>query len=67
MLLLLGLIGCVSKGDARLESALRQAKDNRKELEYLLAFYKDDSLKLEAAKFLIRNMPGHYSYTPPRR
>ena len=38
------------------------AGDNRAELERVLAHYEGDSLKLEAAKFLIRNMPGHYSY-----
>ena len=38
------------------------AKENRGELEKALAFYEKDSLKLEAAKFLIKNMPGHYSY-----
>ena len=48
--------------DAALERALRLAKGNRPELERVLAHYEGDSLKLEAAKFLIRNMPGHYSY-----
>ncbi len=47
--------------DARLEGALRLAKSNRVELEKVLTYYQEDSLKLEAAKFLIRNMPGHYS------
>lgn len=56
------LSGCCQK-DPQLERALVLAKNNRHELEKALAFYKDDSLKLEAAKFLIRNMPGHYSYT----
>ena len=48
--------------DEALERALRLAKDNRPELEKVLAHYEGDSLKLEAAKFLIRHMPGHYSY-----
>lgn len=47
--------------DARIEKALRLAKSNRPELEKVLEHYQNDSLKLEAAKFLIRNMPGHYS------
>lgn len=56
------LSGCCNS-DLQLEKALVLAKENRQELEKVLAFYKDDSLKLETAKFLIRNMPGHYSYT----
>lgn len=48
--------------DRELEYALEFAQDNRKELESVLNHYASDSLKLEAAKFLIRNMPGHYSY-----
>ncbi|MCF0195677.1 MAG: transglutaminase domain-containing protein [Bacteroidaceae bacterium] len=45
-----------------LEQALQFAGENRVELEKVLTHYVDDSLKLEAAKFLIRNMPGHFSY-----
>ena len=48
--------------DEGLEKALRLAKGNRPELEKVLRHYQNDSLKLEAAKFLIRYMPGHYSY-----
>lgn len=48
--------------DIKLEKALVLAGDNREELEKVLDHYADDSMKLEAAKFLIRNMPGHYSY-----
>ena len=48
--------------DRELEEALNLAGENRPELERVLEYYKDDSLKLEAARFLIRNMPGHYSY-----
>lgn len=55
------LVGC-HKYDSRLEEALVLAKNNRSELEKVLYFYEKDSLKLEAAKFLLRNMPGHYSY-----
>jgi hypothetical protein len=43
---------------------LRLAGENRQELEKVLEHYsqnKVDSLKLRAAHFLIRNMPGHYS------
>ncbi len=48
--------------DVMLEQALELAGPNRCELEKVLEYYADDSLKLEAAKFLIRYMPGHYSY-----
>lgn len=53
--------------DALLEDALSKAKTNRAELELVLNHYSEDSLKLEAAKFLIRNMPGHYSYADTAR
>jgi hypothetical protein len=46
---------------SQLEHALRSAGDNRAELEKILAHYKDDELKLKAAKFLITNMPYHFS------
>ncbi|MDD3038293.1 hypothetical protein [Bacteroides sp.] len=55
------LSGC-NRGDSQLKEALILAKNNRSELEKVLDFYQNDSLKLEAAKFLIKNMPGHYSY-----
>jgi len=63
-LFLLFLTACsvVDSGDQRLESALEFAGKNRGELEKVLDHYKDDSQKLEAAKFLIRNMPHWYSY-----
>ncbi len=48
--------------DKQLECALELAKGNRQEMETVLNHFSDDSLKFEAAKFLIRNMPGHYSY-----
>ena len=48
--------------DVMLRQALELAGYNRAELEKVLDCYAGDSLKLEAAKFLIRNMPGHYSY-----
>lgn len=55
-------IGCQSTQDKDLEIALCLAGKNRVQLEKVMNHYADDSLKLEAAKFLIRNMPGHYSY-----
>lgn len=50
---------------ASLESALRQAGANRAELEKVLGRYSaepGDSLKYQAAVFLIENMPGHSYY-----
>lgn len=48
---------------SKLKTALELAGNNRPELEKVLAHYTQskDSLKLEAAKFLIENMPGHYT------
>lgn len=46
-----------------LDYALKSAKDNRPELEKVLEHYRNDEpQKYEAAKFLIRNLPAHYSY-----
>ena len=62
--LLYGNMSCMNSNgqEQELESALEFALDNRSELEKVLAHYADDSLKLKAAKYLIVNMPGHYSY-----
>ena len=51
-----------SEEEYQLEQALQLAGPNRVELEKVLDHFAGDSLKLEAAKFLIKNMPGHYSY-----
>lgn len=53
------LCSCARQRDRHLEYALKQAGENRAELEKVLAHYANDSLKLEAAKFLIRNMVYH--------
>ena len=58
---------CFSCGDTtdNLEAALRQAGENRPELEKVLAHYKqnpEDRLKYRAAVFLIENMPDYYYY-----
>lgn len=50
---------------AALEHALRYAGNNRAELEAVMDHYgadPADSLKLRAAKYLIKNMPYHMSY-----
>lgn len=50
--------------DRELRFALDQAGENRTELESVLTHYEaeGDDFKLEAAKFLILNMPFNYSY-----
>lgn len=47
----------------KLEKALELSGKNRGQLEKVLQHYSSptDSLKLEAARFLIENMPGHYT------
>lgn len=42
----------------KVEIALALAKENRSELEKVIEYYKGDADKLEAVKFLIRNMQG---------
>lgn len=56
--------GC-SEDSRYLRKALKAAGENRGQLEMVLEHYKtedNDSQKLEAAKYLISNMPAHYSY-----
>lgn len=55
------LSACSSIQDKALEQALQLSGQNRGELEAVLNHYKDDSLKLQAAHYLIKNMPYHYS------
>ncbi|MDR0384589.1 MAG: hypothetical protein LBH60_00770 [Prevotellaceae bacterium] len=62
------LFSCSSHYSPEIEEVLKQAGDNRGELEKVLTHYgknSADSLKLRAAEFLIVNMPGHYSYDGP--
>ena len=59
------LFSCMDTQD-RLERALTLAGENRTELEKVLQYYKDDSLKYKAASFLIENMPYHYGYEDAR-
>lgn len=56
--------GC-SKDTLYLRYALNVAGDNKSELKAVLRHYRTedkDPQKLAAAKYLIANMPGHYSY-----
>lgn len=51
-----------------LEQALEIAGENRAELERVIAHYENtgDTEKQQAAKYLIENMPGHFSYSTNR-
>lgn len=53
-----------ARTDEQLETALKMAGDNRAELENVLSYYRNDTLKLQAAAFLIRNMPGYILCVP---
>lgn len=55
------LVSCAPEKDEKLSLALDYAQENRQELEKVLVHYKNDSLKLAAARFLILNMPYHYT------
>lgn len=55
------LLTCSCNLDKELEQALRLAGENKAELKAVLNHYKNDSLKLKAACYLIKNMPYHYS------
>jgi len=61
MLAMLCNCGCNKYSD-KTERALMLAGDNRDALERVLEHYANEPQKLEAATFLIENMPGHYSY-----
>ncbi len=64
MSLLGGLIISCGGHGKQVEEALALAGDNRGELEAVLEHYKEDAPKLEAARFLIGNMPGGYGVHP---
>ncbi|MDR0864782.1 MAG: hypothetical protein LBO74_07610 [Candidatus Symbiothrix sp.] len=58
------LISCTQHYSPEIETVLKQAGNNRSELEQVLKHYSKtpaDSLKLKAAEFLIVNMPDKYS------
>jgi hypothetical protein len=49
--------GCTSWPN-EIEEVLKASGSNRKELERVLDYYKGDSIKFQAAYFLIKSMPG---------
>ena len=70
ILIALGALSLTScfRAPSALEQALEIAGDNRAEIEKVLTHYEaeGDAEKLEAARYLIANMPGHRSYTTDR-
>ena len=52
---------CSLKENKLLNQSLNLSGSNKSELEKVLNHYKNDILKLKAAKFLITNMPGSFS------
>lgn len=58
------LLSMFSSCRSRLQDALESAGENRAEMERVLEYFKNDpdTLKYSAAKFLIENMPYHYTY-----
>ena len=58
------LLSMFSSCHSRLQDALKAAGENRAELERVLDHFRNDpdTLKYSAAKFLIENMPYHYTY-----
>jgi hypothetical protein len=56
------LVSSCVRRDANLRYALEAAGENRSELETVLEHYKDNPEKLDVARFLIENMPAHFSY-----
>ena len=62
---LLTILSACSQDEMYLRYALKAAEGNRLQLERVLDHYRyedKDPSKLAAAKYLIANMPGHYSY-----
>nr|WP_129730173.1 transglutaminase domain-containing protein [Parabacteroides goldsteinii] len=62
ILIIILYTACSSFNEEQMQYTMKLAGKNKAELEKVLRHYKNDSLKLEAAKFLIRNMYHCYSY-----
>lgn len=58
------LVSSCGDRDRQVEEALSLSGNNRNELEAVLKHYEGDGRKLEAARFLIGNMPGSYGANP---
>ena len=53
---------CKNENLRLINNSTMLSDENKGEIRKVLDYYKNDSLKLEAAKFLINNMIYHYSY-----
>lgn len=53
---------CDNRSRVELDRTLEYAENNRTELQKVLEYYKEDTQKLEAASFLIENMPYQNYY-----
>lgn len=60
IILVLIQVSCINRNE-RLNRALKEAGDNSGEIIKILEHFKDDSIKLEAAQFLIENMINKFS------
>ena len=61
VLVCIAFAGCRIENNKRLEFALASADTNRTELEHVLEHYKNDTLKYMAARYLMENMPYHFT------
>lgn len=65
LLFIITFYACSNSKDSALEYTLAKSRENRVELEAVLNHYSSnpkDSLKYRAARYLIENMPSHYTY-----
>ena len=62
VIMMWGIISCRTQEEKCLEEVLSLPLANKEELQKVLDYYKDDSLKYQAVCFLIRNMPFHAGY-----
>lgn len=61
-----GVLTCLGCGDRKLTMSLEFSRDNRESLQTVLDTYSNAPEKLEAAKFIIKNLPHWYSYDDAR-
>jgi hypothetical protein len=60
LVVLLIPVSCINRTNKIPKEILDYAGSNRGELEKVISHYKNEPMKLEAAMFLIKNMPYHY-------
>lgn len=68
IVLLAMLVSACADGNSGLKLAMESAGSNAGQLQAVLDFYADSSFeKRQAARFLIENLPAHYSYADSSR